>query len=828
MKPGWPEVVSRKLGIVAIPVLVVSAAAGLRAGDAPRQVAVAIAADQSGVFLPALLRSADFSAGAPPTPVPTQALPTSSPSPSPSPTAAPLGRLLLNEVSVAPAKDQSPWIEIRNTGPGPASPAGVTLTNALTQTYKLPGALAPVPANGLLLVVFDGQDRIEGATVHADRTDFVQATGDALVLTSTSGARLDRVAWGPHQAETTPLGPGGFVPALVTGATIGRYPGADGPRATEWVRYVKDDATPGMPNPVPPPEAFPMVDGLVTDQAVVELEWYAVRGASSYRVQLAVDQTFSPLIADSTVTSAMFTSPALQPSSYLWRVQAIGSHGAVSRFSAALHLEVVSGSPLPLDTDGRASSPSRPAKKALLGVPMIKQHKDTQMLLLEEPNDKGPHAWDVAHPDLDKSDPADNANCGLATTAMVNAFYGGDMTQDRLGYELFKDTRPGPEDDLNYGRGISDDQFIQLLQFALGGGVTAYGWLGDPGERNAFWESVTLAIDDGRPVPMCGGGHCVVITGYSDNLLGRRLAINDPWAGPRVVNADFVPVSVYAFPPSSPAVRYDESAVQTDSDGDGIVDFDENHRFGTDPENSDSDQDKLPDKTDVYLSVFDEDHGHVNWGNARDDIDGDGLPPERDDDADNGGCLDGLEDLNQDGRTDKAAQETSPYEKDDDKCISGWWHLKGDVTTQLEDGTSRSWEEEWAHFSLRPVSAGKLEGHSRHSYYAGAHDEYSSGPCPVLDEPTAGVDWSSDLTGSWTGQDVVVNAAVKSPPWTVTAISCGIVVKRQTDGAAWGGTGGTLKDGVFDLHADFPIGPGSGYSFIDVHIEQSKDAAPLP
>ena len=73
------------------------------------------------------------------------------------------------------------------------------------------------------------------------------------------------------------------------------------------------------------------------------------------------------------------------------------------------------------------------------------------MLLLERNVETGAHPWDADHQALDPHDPADNKNCALAMIAMVSAFYGGGLSQDRIGYEVISHRAgnpPGPEGDL--------------------------------------------------------------------------------------------------------------------------------------------------------------------------------------------------------------------------------------------------------------------------------------------------------------------------------------------------------------------------------------------
>ncbi len=106
---------------------------------------------------------------------------------------------------------------------------------------------------------------------------------------------------------------------------------------------------------------------------------------------------------------------------------------------------------------------------------------------------------------------------------------------------------------------------------------------------------------------------------------------------------------------------YNTSVEWTDTDKDGITDFDEVYRFGTNPESSDSDSDGVNDKDEIYSYTILEksrlDLTSLRVGKNKDleqtrviqgieneymaDIDGDGLRAELDPDSDGDGLLDG-------------------------------------------------------------------------------------------------------------------------------------------------------------------------------------------
>ena len=95
--------------------------------------------------------------------------------------------------------------------------------------------------------------------------------------------------------------------------------------------------------------------------------------------------------------------------------------------------------------------------------------------------------------------------------------------------------------------------------------------------------------------------------------------------------------------------RSDEPTIWMDTDGDGIIDFDEINRFHTDPYKVDTDGDGIDDKTEIRSYTFLSDDSFDSFDIRKPDADGDGLRAELDSDSDNGGVPDELEDINHNG-----------------------------------------------------------------------------------------------------------------------------------------------------------------------------------
>jgi len=295
-----------------------------------------------------------------------------------------------------------------------------------------------------------------------------------------------------------------------------------------------------------------------------------------------------------------------------------------------------------------------------LGVLPKLQHKDTSMLCLEGCPLTGVHAWNVEH--QSRGCLHDDRYCVRASISMINSYYGGDLSQDRISFYVMheRNLNTVPENDLGHGRGLYPAETYDGLSWALNGATISHQ-VGKP-----TFAQIEGWIDSGRPIlrrDVSGDWHSTVIDGYEG--AGQRVHIIDPWTGTETSVA-YSTLAVYEIwvPPAGATARSDESSINLDSDGDGVIDFDEINRFGTDPFDPDTDNDLVPDKQEITSYTFLSD-GSFDAGDTRKpDLDNDGLRCELDMDSDNGGVSDGQEDLNGNGFVESG--ETDPLNPSDD------------------------------------------------------------------------------------------------------------------------------------------------------------------
>jgi hypothetical protein len=279
----------------------------------------------------------------------------------------------------------------------------------------------------------------------------------------------------------------------------------------------------------------------------------------------------------------------------------------------------------------------------------------------------------------------------------------------------------------------------------------------------------------------------------------------------------------YWLAPASPALVSEEAEIYMDSDGDGVVDFDETQRFGTDPNNDDSDKDDVKDKEDIRAGVFDENYGYAFYGffGIGRDYDNDGIAPEKDEDSDDGGCFDGLEDFDFDGKF--KAPETYNFDEGDDACFWGTHEVYLESNYVTSDGNHHQQIRTYIKFSLHAIENGKLEGLAQITYtHTG---EFNYPECSGTH--TIGTQYyQADLKGEFQklpdgGTFVSFQATPDhGEPYIIQWVSSCPVENEEQAGWTWGGMGGVLRDGVYDYFADSSFGTETLWQ--KIHMEQGQ------
>jgi len=234
-----------------------------------------------------------------------------------------------------------------------------------------------------------------------------------------------------------------------------------------------------------------------------------------------------------------------------------------------------------------------------LGITPLLERKDTYMLDLESLV-SGPYAWDAPHANRSSDD---SQRCIKAAVSMVDSFYGGYLSQDRIAYYVYHEYLhyPSPQDDLGHGLDVSGLNLIHVLSWALNG-ASVLRFDGKPDfSQIMYW------IDGNRPIIRDNGvSHWItVIDGYDTN--GHMVYLMDPLNGTKTkVPYDSLDFFVVWVPISDNiTARSDEPTIWMDTDHDGVVDFDEANRFRTDPYNNDTYKLGMDDKTVIEYMYMD-------------------------------------------------------------------------------------------------------------------------------------------------------------------------------------------------------------------------------
>jgi hypothetical protein len=647
---------------------------------------------------------------------------------SPDTTAASSTGIVINEVMFYPGDGNSEWVELKNTGSA-IDISGYSITDEDGNRYRIPDALPAVPAGGFVVIVFDGlgsgaDDYDFGdnvATLHSPPSlvNILEDNGDQVALyavshfvylpiamreytgptppTQSSFAAfvpppiVSFVAWGADPADDAAnaskagiWNPAWFVSVSrglgtvssdespVPDETVGLLPESQSGYLANWTHYLAGQVTKGSENELPVTSWFYPAPGATIDGATFAISWNPVETATGYRFQMDDSSDFGSPIVDMPLAEAGYIPPTpVAEGTYYWRVKATFV-GGESPWSPGVQVRS-----LTVPTVSSAGMVALTSQT--LGITWKLQRKDTNMLCLDGDQETGDSAWDRPHTDIG----AHGSNyCVRASVSMLASYYGGQLSQDRISYEIFKGGEP--EGDLGHAHPVGNvGQIDAAVSWALGTTVTRH--TGKPP-----YQQIKDWIDAGQPIGSRIPGHMRMIDGYKEYTVTvpttetiQLIHVLDPWDREKWVSyADDNITHVWVGPAGTtgaPGVKSDEDAngngipdTMDDSDGDGISDFDEIKRFQLNPNNPDSDGDLVPDKLDMREYLFGN-VGNYTWRDP--DIDGDGQRKERDPDNDNAwnnGSSDGCEDSNLNGRLDPGETSNFDPSQNQEKQCDTW------------------------------------------------------------------------------------------------------------------------------------------------------------
>ncbi len=671
-----------------------------------------------------------------------------------------VGGIIINEVMPRPVYGQHDWIELYRPRtafvqfhplvfPGSAggytrigdhsiAPSGLDIrgwiiTDRENHVYTIPEALPPVPVDAYVLIYFDGlgpaaddydfsdgvavlhtppglvdifDDDADQVALYANGLQEPDALQDFVAYGDAPGQHaFDAVQagiWSETQAVRFHIGSGAAPEGtLVPNRSIGLYPGHRNGGPEDWAVYEGEDLSPGARNPIPRSTWATAADGAVMGSDGFALGWNLTPGAT-YQFQMDDDPNFTSPQVDTLLEQPWYAPKAPPPAgTYWWRVRALTKTAPPSAWSTPRRVTILAVGDSQSNPQALSVSQQR-----VLTMTWLRQRKDSPLLCLDGDNEGNPSApapketWDAEHPDNQIYVHGRN-NCVRASIAMIVTHYGGQLSQDRLSYQLFEnwghpiEDRGGvgtPAVDLGHDRptfvcGSTGSSARTLLAWALGVNNSSIVY----GSTKPSFSQIRNWIDAGRPIMRFDGvSHQTVIGGYRVLSNGtQQIRLFDPWSGLSWENYSNINVGCYYVPPASaPNVRSDESGIWRDSDGDGINDWDESNRFGTDPSFADSDGDWVQDKQDIREYVFNT-AGQYHLRDA--DIDGDNLRKELDPDNDGDSSVDGCEDTNYNGKYEPNLGETDNFDAASHQaCVPQFEILQPTQTTPVNAGDHTS------------------------------------------------------------------------------------------------------------------------------------------
>ena len=407
----------------------------------------------------------------------------------------------------------------------------------------------------------------------------------------------------------------------------------------------------------------------------VPFAWHSVSNAEKYR--LTIYSTDSQLIYQKELYGNGETV-ALGAGDYLWKVEAknsttdYGAEGAGALVNSLTAINLMSLHILEQKNHGIVS---------------VTGHKDTPMLFVGWGEFADLREWDRPHLNREFLDENEANSCWAIAIKNLNLHYGGNLSLDEIRWYAKKEYIKEKINTFcmgdNAGGGTSE--ITAGLSYALDSTVT-YRYV-DSRKNPLTYDAVKEYLNSGKEIYIrmkwnAGAtvGHAMLIDAFYTAEEGNyvRCVNVDNRGNYATFFADSllatlegyyiieIPKGVRNMSPLLGVEKFDKFNTWiewTDTDGDGITDFDEVYRFGTDPEQADSDSDGVKDKDEIYsYTILEKSNLNLNvtyLGEKADlsrmrpiagieseymsDVDGDGLRAELDSDSDGDGLLDGID-----------------------------------------------------------------------------------------------------------------------------------------------------------------------------------------
>ncbi|MCR5378718.1 MAG: hypothetical protein K6E57_07175 [Fibrobacter sp.] len=487
--------------------------------------------------------------------------------------------------------------------------------------------------------------------------------------------------------------------------------------------YVEDSLVYGLPVDFAEPEVLPNASSntypsgtkiLKDSDNVIHFVWNQVGYAEMYR--LVVYDKDTNMVYE-TETSRNMVPVALDTGTYYWKVE------SGNRYMPLPDAPSPTIKPGELNVISYITEEYEPVAVDSFDVETLRGAKDTPLLYMNYGEYTPYRNWDhVDETIFFNPEEVVGARCWAIAIQMMYRYYkkkltgindDGDLTQDEIAMYVKAENDNIYEPFQLYDGGLVEED-KKGLKWALNLSEDDIH-LHKIGEDNLsnHKERIKFFIQNRMPVFIASSGtrHVMVVCGFQEfsngNFYLKRLNADNygtvDWIEWKtVLQESSRNLDTYIAVETPRSVLLTNPLVHTDSDGDGLVDYDEIYRFHTcsgittyDPDYCvginprDSDGDGIEDKVEIYsytvrthvpntkVPQVVEDHRNEDgypymwfffsegglFPSPLADIDGDGYRAELDSDSDGDGILDGDEDLNHNGIVDEG--ETDPYVADD-------------------------------------------------------------------------------------------------------------------------------------------------------------------